>query len=146
MKFSKKIQGLQYLHKSRVGYHGMLSVKSCLIDANWVLRMSNFGLSTALNEFIANGSLQVIEKIPQYSKFYSVLTLASNEFWESRNFCFICLKKTLCFYLLLQKPLWSATVPRNSPFSSAINHRVDQTRFFHRHVSNDGFVSHKTTE
>uniref|UniRef100_A0A0N5AD78 guanylate cyclase n=1 Tax=Syphacia muris TaxID=451379 RepID=A0A0N5AD78_9BILA len=59
------LRGLQYLHKSRIGYHGLLNVQTCLIDANWVLRMSHFGLSSALNEFIKADALQVIDKIPQ---------------------------------------------------------------------------------
>lgn len=61
-------QGLQYLHKSRVGYHGLLNVHTCLIDANWVLRMSNFGLSTGLNGFIEDGSLHVLDKLPKSGK------------------------------------------------------------------------------
>uniref|UniRef100_A0A1I7VAG3 guanylate cyclase n=1 Tax=Loa loa TaxID=7209 RepID=A0A1I7VAG3_LOALO len=39
------LKGLQYLHKSSIGYHGMLSLKTCMIDTNWILKLTNFGIS-----------------------------------------------------------------------------------------------------
>ncbi|VDN32100.1 unnamed protein product [Gongylonema pulchrum] len=59
------LKGLQYLHKSPIGYHGMLSLKTCLIDANWVLKMTHFGISTMLNELIEQDYLRALELIPQ---------------------------------------------------------------------------------
>uniref|UniRef100_A0A1I7X6I5 guanylate cyclase n=1 Tax=Heterorhabditis bacteriophora TaxID=37862 RepID=A0A1I7X6I5_HETBA len=44
--------GLQYLHKSAIGYHGLLITKHCLIDTNWVLKLTNFGISSMLHEFV----------------------------------------------------------------------------------------------
>uniref|UniRef100_A0A9J2Q887 guanylate cyclase n=1 Tax=Ascaris lumbricoides TaxID=6252 RepID=A0A9J2Q887_ASCLU len=59
------IKGLQYLHKSQIGFHGMLSLRTCLIDANWVLKMTNFGISNMLHELIESEYLRMMELIPQ---------------------------------------------------------------------------------
>ncbi|KAL3990008.1 Adenylate and Guanylate cyclase catalytic domain family protein [Acanthocheilonema viteae] len=66
------LKGLQYLHKSPIGYHGMLSLKTCMIDSNWVLKLTNFGISTMLNELIDQNYIRAAELIPQ--QFY--LTVA----------------------------------------------------------------------
>uniref|UniRef100_A0A915PGV2 guanylate cyclase n=1 Tax=Setaria digitata TaxID=48799 RepID=A0A915PGV2_9BILA len=59
------LKGLQYLHKSSIGYHGMLSLKTCMIDANWVLKLTNFGISSLLNELINQNYIRTAELIPQ---------------------------------------------------------------------------------
>ncbi|VBB27749.1 unnamed protein product [Acanthocheilonema viteae] len=59
------LKGLQYLHKSPIGYHGMLSLKTCMIDSNWVLKLTNFGISTMLNELIDQNYIRAAELIPQ---------------------------------------------------------------------------------
>ncbi|VIO89452.1 Adenylate and Guanylate cyclase catalytic domain containing protein [Brugia malayi] len=59
------LKGLQYLHKSSIGYHGLLSLKTCMIDTNWVLKLTNFGISTMLNELIDQNYIRTIELIPQ---------------------------------------------------------------------------------
>ncbi|KAM3727733.1 Receptor-type guanylate cyclase gcy-10 [Dirofilaria immitis] len=59
------LKGLQYLHKSSIGYHGMLSLKTCLIDTNWVLKLTNFGISSMLNELINQNYIRAVELIPQ---------------------------------------------------------------------------------
>ncbi|VDO27833.1 unnamed protein product [Onchocerca flexuosa] len=59
------LKGLQYLHKSSIGYHGMLSLKTCMIDANWVLKLTNFGISSMLNELINQNYIRTTELIPQ---------------------------------------------------------------------------------
>ncbi|VDM25435.1 unnamed protein product [Toxocara canis] len=38
------IDGLNALHSSPVGYHGMLTSANCLIDERWQVKISNFGL------------------------------------------------------------------------------------------------------
>ncbi|VDM44578.1 unnamed protein product [Toxocara canis] len=38
------VDGLNALHSSAVGYHGMLTSANCLIDERWQLKISNFGL------------------------------------------------------------------------------------------------------
>ncbi|MCP9265164.1 Guanylate cyclase [Dirofilaria immitis] len=62
------LKGLQYLHKSSIGYHGMLSLKTCLIDTNWVLKLTNFGISSMLNELINQNYIRAVELIPQQCK------------------------------------------------------------------------------
>uniref|UniRef100_A0A0N5BNP6 Guanylate cyclase n=1 Tax=Strongyloides papillosus TaxID=174720 RepID=A0A0N5BNP6_STREA len=57
------LKGLQYLHKSYVGYHGLLNIQTCLIDANWVLKLSNFGITNILHNLIRDEVLKNIELI-----------------------------------------------------------------------------------
>uniref|UniRef100_A0A0R3S5B4 guanylate cyclase n=1 Tax=Elaeophora elaphi TaxID=1147741 RepID=A0A0R3S5B4_9BILA len=59
------LKGLQYLHKSSIGYHGMLSLKTCMIDTNWVLKLTNFGISTMLNELIEQNYILYITVAPE---------------------------------------------------------------------------------
>lgn len=58
------LKGIQYLHKSTVGYHGLLTLQNCLIDANWVLKLTNFGITNLLNRVIESEHLKVIELVP----------------------------------------------------------------------------------
>ena len=39
-------QGLEYIHKSSIGYHGNLTSQNTLIDGHWVLKLTKFGLNT----------------------------------------------------------------------------------------------------
>ncbi|EJW73302.1 hypothetical protein WUBG_15790, partial [Wuchereria bancrofti] len=43
----------------------MLSLKTCMIDTNWVLKLTNFGISTMLNELIDQNYIRTVELIPQ---------------------------------------------------------------------------------
>ena len=36
-------QGLQYLHRSDLKYHGALKSTNCLIDGRWNLKLSDYG-------------------------------------------------------------------------------------------------------
>ncbi|CAI5454903.1 unnamed protein product [Caenorhabditis angaria] len=45
-------KGLQYLHKSPIKCHGYLLSATCLIDANWVLKLSFFGISNFSNDLM----------------------------------------------------------------------------------------------
>ncbi|EJD75213.1 RGC/RGC protein kinase [Loa loa] len=60
------LKGLQYLHKSSIGYHGMLSLKTCMIDTNWILKLTNFGISSMLNELIDRNYIHISELIPAH--------------------------------------------------------------------------------
>lgn len=53
-------QGLQYLHKSPIRYHGLLLTKHCLVDSNWVLKLTHFGVASMLHELIADKVLQIM--------------------------------------------------------------------------------------
>lgn len=59
-----RFQGLQYLHKSPVEYHGLLSCQNCLINENWVLKLTNFGVVNMLNTAIETEQLKLMEIIP----------------------------------------------------------------------------------
>ncbi|KAL3120583.1 hypothetical protein niasHT_007875 [Heterodera trifolii] len=58
------LKGIQYLHKSSVGYHGLLNLQNVLIDSNWVLKLTNFGICNLLNCCIQREQLKLVEIIP----------------------------------------------------------------------------------
>jgi serine/threonine protein kinase len=62
------LKGIQYLHKSAIGFHGMLSLQNVLIDSNWVLKLTNFGICNLLNKAIEKEQLKLIELIPLTSE------------------------------------------------------------------------------
>ncbi|CAD5233744.1 unnamed protein product [Bursaphelenchus xylophilus] len=64
------INGLQYLHKSTVGFHGLLNPANCLIDGNWVLKLNNFGLVNVLNAAIEREQIKLTEIIP-FTSYYN---------------------------------------------------------------------------
>ncbi|KAH7711133.1 Protein GCY-27 a [Aphelenchoides avenae] len=64
------LKGVQYLHKSAIGYHGLLTLGNCLIDANWVLKLTNFGITNMLHKAIEREQLKLIEIIPLSTYYY----------------------------------------------------------------------------
>ncbi|CAK5041097.1 unnamed protein product [Meloidogyne enterolobii] len=50
--------GLEYLHLSKVGFHGLLSPSTCVIDRNWSVRLTDFGLATMLERWQKEGQIQ----------------------------------------------------------------------------------------
>ena len=38
-------QGMAYLHKSALGYHGHLSSNVCLVDSRWTLKVSGYDIN-----------------------------------------------------------------------------------------------------
>ncbi|KAL7076112.1 hypothetical protein ACQ4LE_004192, partial [Meloidogyne hapla] len=50
--------GLEYLHLSKVGFHGLLSPSTCVIDRNWSVRLTDFGLATMLERWTKEGQIQ----------------------------------------------------------------------------------------
>jgi len=45
-----------------------LNLQNVLIDSNWVLKLTNFGIGNLLNRAIRREQLQLIELIPLNSK------------------------------------------------------------------------------
>ncbi len=62
------MQGLEYLHKSAVGSHGNLSSFTCVVEAHWIVKLSDFGLRRVLtgladsNQIAANPNVANIER------------------------------------------------------------------------------------
>uniref|UniRef100_A0A914VYF3 Guanylate cyclase n=1 Tax=Plectus sambesii TaxID=2011161 RepID=A0A914VYF3_9BILA len=48
-------QGLDYLHTSTIGYHSCLTPTTTLIDNNWVVKLSDYGLEGFLERLIKDG-------------------------------------------------------------------------------------------
>uniref|UniRef100_A0A914X4J3 guanylate cyclase n=1 Tax=Plectus sambesii TaxID=2011161 RepID=A0A914X4J3_9BILA len=45
------ILGLEYLHSSRIGYHGSLTPWACLIDRNWAIKLTDFGIADCIQRW-----------------------------------------------------------------------------------------------
>ncbi|KJH46642.1 adenylate/guanylate cyclase catalytic domain protein [Dictyocaulus viviparus] len=57
------LKGLQYLHKSPIRCHGLLLTKNCLVDSNWVLKLTHFGVASMLHGIINDNLLR---SMPEY--------------------------------------------------------------------------------
>ncbi|CAJ0928991.1 unnamed protein product, partial [Mesorhabditis belari] len=49
--------GLEYLHASVIGYHGSLTPWSCLIDRNWMVKLTDYGIANALERWDKQGAI-----------------------------------------------------------------------------------------
>ena len=38
-------QGLEYIHKSSVHYHGNLKSTNCVVDSRWTCKLTDFGVA-----------------------------------------------------------------------------------------------------
>ncbi|VDP01281.1 unnamed protein product [Heligmosomoides polygyrus] len=56
--------GLEYLHSSPIGYHGALTPWACLIDRNWMIKLTDFGIANSLERWEKLGliSTEVIKE------------------------------------------------------------------------------------
>ncbi|CAJ0929082.1 unnamed protein product, partial [Mesorhabditis belari] len=45
------VGGLEYLHASPIGYHGSLTPWSCLIDRNWMVKLTDYGIAEPLERW-----------------------------------------------------------------------------------------------
>ncbi|UMM10226.1 hypothetical protein L5515_000098 [Caenorhabditis briggsae] len=52
------LRGLNYLHKGPIGYHGFLQAATCLIDINWVLKLSLYGVTNFICDALDNKNIQ----------------------------------------------------------------------------------------
>uniref|UniRef100_A0A915CHE7 guanylate cyclase n=1 Tax=Parascaris univalens TaxID=6257 RepID=A0A915CHE7_PARUN len=51
--------GLEYLHASPIGCHGSLTPWSCLIDRNWAVRLTDYGIAEPLERWQKMGMISV---------------------------------------------------------------------------------------
>ncbi|PAV88959.1 hypothetical protein WR25_22768 isoform B [Diploscapter pachys] len=49
--------GLEYLHASSIGYHGSLTPWACLIDRNWMVKLSDYGIANPLEKWEKSGAV-----------------------------------------------------------------------------------------
>ncbi|GMR46766.1 hypothetical protein PMAYCL1PPCAC_16961, partial [Pristionchus mayeri] len=55
------IGGLEYLHASPIGYHGSLTPWSCLIDRNWMVKLTDYGVAEPIERWEKNQWVTVDE-------------------------------------------------------------------------------------
>ncbi|KAH7671562.1 Protein GCY-18, partial [Aphelenchoides avenae] len=51
--------GLEYLHTSPIGYHGSLTPWACVIDRNWSVRLTDFGIANPLERWEKEGAVTI---------------------------------------------------------------------------------------
>uniref|UniRef100_A0A1I7RIW4 Guanylate cyclase n=1 Tax=Bursaphelenchus xylophilus TaxID=6326 RepID=A0A1I7RIW4_BURXY len=51
--------GLEYLHLSPIGYHGSLTPWACVIDRNWSVRLTDFGIASPLERWEKQGLISI---------------------------------------------------------------------------------------
>ncbi|ULT96110.1 hypothetical protein L5515_011730 [Caenorhabditis briggsae] len=51
--------GLEYLHASPIGYHGSLTPWCCLIDRNWMVKLSDYGIANPLERWEKQGAISI---------------------------------------------------------------------------------------
>ncbi|GMT22362.1 hypothetical protein PFISCL1PPCAC_13659, partial [Pristionchus fissidentatus] len=55
------ISGLEYLHAGLIAYHGSLTPWSCLIDRNWMVKLSDYGVAEPIERWEKNQWITVDE-------------------------------------------------------------------------------------
>lgn len=55
-------QGLDYLHNSPIAFHGRLFVNNCVVDARWIVKLTDFGLNPILNHMKEQNSIELPEE------------------------------------------------------------------------------------
>ncbi|GMS99200.1 hypothetical protein PENTCL1PPCAC_21375, partial [Pristionchus entomophagus] len=55
------LKGMAYLHKPPINYHGLLNPTNCLIDGNWVLKLSQFGFTSLVSTLVEK---KLVEMMP----------------------------------------------------------------------------------
>ncbi|KIH60501.1 hypothetical protein ANCDUO_09251 [Ancylostoma duodenale] len=53
------LAGLEYLHASSIGCHGALSTWSCLIDRNWMIKLTDYGIADPLERWEKQQAINV---------------------------------------------------------------------------------------
>uniref|UniRef100_A0A7I5EAR9 guanylate cyclase n=1 Tax=Haemonchus contortus TaxID=6289 RepID=A0A7I5EAR9_HAECO len=55
------LAGLEYLHASNIGFHGSLTTWACLIDRNWMIKLTDYGVADALERWEKQQAISVID-------------------------------------------------------------------------------------
>ncbi|VDO46966.1 unnamed protein product [Haemonchus placei] len=55
------LAGLEYLHSSNIGFHGSLTTWACLIDRNWMIKLTDYGVADALERWEKQQAISVID-------------------------------------------------------------------------------------
>ncbi|KAK5982629.1 Receptor-type guanylate cyclase gcy-8 [Trichostrongylus colubriformis] len=55
------LAGLEYLHSSNIGYHGSLTTWACLIDRNWMIKLTDYGIADPLERWEKQQAISVTE-------------------------------------------------------------------------------------
>jgi guanylate cyclase len=55
--------GLEYLHASTIGYHGSLTPWCCLIDRNWMVKLTDYGIANPLERWEKQGSISKVRHL-----------------------------------------------------------------------------------
>ncbi|PIC52672.1 hypothetical protein B9Z55_000268 [Caenorhabditis nigoni] len=66
------LRGLNYLHKGPIGYHGFLQAATCLIDINWVLKLSLYGVTNFICDALDKENIQApdyLERTLSYAQY-----------------------------------------------------------------------------
>lgn len=48
---------MEYLHASIIGYHGSLTPWACLIDRNWMVKLTDYGIANPLERWEKQGAI-----------------------------------------------------------------------------------------
>lgn len=75
-------QGLEYLHASKIGVHGQLTIINCLVDSRWAVRLTDYGLERVFDLFYNKGS--ILRK--PTSLLSTVVSRNSSMFYDAREF------------------------------------------------------------
>ncbi|CAB3409839.1 unnamed protein product [Caenorhabditis bovis] len=72
------LSGLEYLHASQIGYHGSLTPWACLIDRNWMIKLTDYGIADPLerwekNQWVSRDDIQGEDDKSQATQFTSIL-------------------------------------------------------------------------
>jgi len=63
---SDLIKGMQFLHQSKIKYHGLLTSRKCLISSRWELKITDFGLREVKETIRAANNYDEIENGDSY--------------------------------------------------------------------------------
>jgi len=49
LKWFVLLQGMLYIHHSKLGFHGRLKSSNCVVDNRWMLKVTDYGLTRFLH-------------------------------------------------------------------------------------------------